>query len=172
MQLAPQPIDDSATAHFAYAGGMRGVAQTITVMRAMVNDYKLDPRIRQAAVNIIYNLPSKIDAAEAEAIFDFVRDSIRYTKDICDVETISTPDRTLQTRIGDCDDKSVLLATLLESVGYATRFVVAGYFIPGNVEHVYLQVWLDGQWVDADATEPHPLGWAPPGAVAMYYEGA
>ena len=77
---------------------------------------------------------------------------------------------TLQGRIGDCDDQVVLLATLLESVGYPTRFVVAGYNVPGQLEHVYLQALLDGQWVDMDPTEQYPMGWAAPRAVAYGVE--
>jgi len=169
MMLAPQPESFDA-ALVPYSNGMRGVEQTIGVMRAMVDDYKTDPGIRQAAINVIYCAPPKIDIDEVSAVFLFVRDHVRYVRDIADVETISTPDRTLQTRVGDCDDKSTLLATMLESIGYPTRFVVAGYTQPGHVEHVYVQVWMSGDWVDADATEPHPLGWAPPNAMAVYTE--
>jgi transglutaminase-like putative cysteine protease len=77
---------------------------------------------------------------------------------------------TLQGRLGDCDDQVVLLATLLEAVGYPTRFIVSGYNYPGEYEHVYLQAWLDGCWIDMDPTEHHPMGWAAPGAVAMAAE--
>jgi transglutaminase-like putative cysteine protease len=74
---------------------------------------------------------------------------------------------TLHGRLGDCDDQVVLLATLLEAVGYPTRFVVSGYNDPGQFEHVYLQAWLNDQWVNMDPTEQHPMGWAAPGAVAL-----
>ncbi len=56
----------------------------------------------------------------------FVRDNIRYIKDIRDVETVAYPDITLQQGQGDCDDKSVLLASLLESIGHPTPLCCGG----------------------------------------------
>ena len=169
MWTAPE-IPVNATASFTYSGGMRGVGQTITVMRRMVEDYKTDPDVRQAAVSVIYNTPAKDERSEAAALFDYVRAHVRYVRDIHGVETIATPDHTLQARAGDCDDMALLLATLYESVGYPTRFVVAGYDQPGAVSHVYLQVFVNGAWCDVDPTERLAFGQAPDGAISLYYE--
>jgi transglutaminase-like putative cysteine protease len=117
----------------------------------------------------LYLVPQKFDIAECEAIFDFVRDQIRYTKDVNGVETLSTPAITLATRQGDCDDKSTLLCALFEAVGYPTRFVIASY-VTGQFEHVYVQVAVDGDWINADATENYPFGWCPPDAIRIDFE--
>ena len=109
-------------------------------MRELVNQYKTDPAIRQATLGIMFMTPAQDDAAEVEAIYCFVRDHIRYTKDVYNVETLATPDKTLQMRVGDCDDMTVLLAAMLESVGYPTRFVIEGYNDDAMWEHVYLDV--------------------------------
>ena len=114
--------------------------------------------------------PEKNQFAEAEAIFNFVRDSIRYVRDINGVETLQSPVITLQTQMGDCDDQTTLLASMLEAVGYATRFVVAGYIEPNHYEHVYMQAYLNNQWVDMDATEQQAMGWSPPHPVALAFE--
>ncbi|MGV0999692.1 MAG: transglutaminase-like domain-containing protein [Fluviibacter sp.] len=137
-----------------------------------MNQYKTDQGILSAAIAIIFLQPEKDGFAEVNAVFEFVRDSIRYTQDVLNVETICSPWATLQRRVGDCDDKSTLLATLAECVGYPTRFVVAGYFGSKDFEHVYCQIFLNGEWVDADATEREPLGYAPPVPSALYIEGA
>ena len=169
MLLAPN-IGFSAT-RGTLAEGHRGVRQTLGIMRAMVRDYRTDPAIRQAATSAIFTTPEKDALAEMDALFRMVRDSIRYTNDIHDVETLSTPDKTLAQRVGDCDDKATLLATLLESVGYPTRFVVAGYSLPGLFEHVYLQArGDDGEWISMDPTENGDLGWEPPDAACIAYE--
>ena len=168
MMLAPTPRLSGQIV--ALSDGMRGVEQTLGTMRALVNQYRTDLDIRQTATATIFLTPEKNQLAEAQALFDLVQHGIRYTRDINGVETISTPLMTLQGRIGDCDDQVVLLATLLEAVGYPTRFVVAGYNVPGQLEHVYLQVLLDGQWIDMDPTEQHPMGWAAPRAVAYGVE--
>lgn len=167
MNLAPQ-IQLSATP-LTYANGLRGIFQTIQLMRDIVNCYKVDPAVRQAAVSLIFLTPEKDETSEARAIFEYVRDHIRYIRDIVNVETIATPDKTLQCQMGDCDDQSSLLASMLESVGYETRFVVAGY-ATHNPEHVYLQVYVNGEWVGCDATEQHPFGWEPPNPFVIYYE--
>ena len=73
-------------------------------------------------------------------------------------------------QVGDCDDKSTLLATLFECAGYPTRFVLAGYTYPGVFEHIYVQVFAGGDWINADATEPQALGFAPPDPVALDFE--
>lgn len=150
--------------------GMAGIFKTIRVMRALLNQSKIDPVIRQAAVSCVFLTPEKSALSEVSALFYFVRDHIRYLHDINGVETIATPDKTLQSKIGDCDDQSLLLGALFESIGYVTRFIVAGYHVPGMVEHVYIQVCADGEWIDCDPTEREPLGYAPPDPVTIYVE--
>lgn len=168
MMLAPTPQLSGQVVHLP--DGLRGVEQTLTTMRHLVDAYKKDLTIRQCATQAVFLTPEKDDLSEVQAIFTLVRDGIRYTKDVNGVETLSTPVTTLAGRLGDCDDQVVLLASLLESIGYPTRFVVAGYSRPGEFEHVYLQVLLMGQWVDMDPTEPHELGWRPPNPVALAAE--
>lgn len=168
MFIAPQ-VPLNVTLH-SYSNGLRGVAQTVGVMRGLVNSGKVDPVIRQAAMSIVFLQPEKDAYSEAQAIFDHVQNRIRYVSDVYGVETIASAAKTLQGKSGDCDDKSILLASLFEAIGYPTRFIVAGYSTPGALEHVYVQVCLDGQWIDCDATEPYPMGWSGPDAVTLYTE--
>lgn len=168
MRMAPcTPL---TTTLRSYSPGMRGVRQTLGVMRRLVNDGKIDPLIRSTATSIIYLAPEKDDGTEASKLLDFVQRHIRYVKDIHDIETLSTAPKTLAGRVGDCDDQTVLLAALLESVGYPTRFVVASYGESTDPEHVYLQTLVDDEWLDADPTENFPLGVAPPNPSATYIE--
>lgn len=168
MNLAPQIA--LSTRQLTYSNGIRGVAQTVGVMRALVREGRVDPVIRSAATSLVFLTPEKDPGAEVLALFDHVQNRIRYVGDIHEVETLSTAAKTLLGQIGDCDDKSVLLASLFEAIGYPTRFVVAGYSCPGELEHVYCQVLCDQDWIDCDPTEPHPIGWAAPDAVTLYVE--
>lgn len=168
MRLAPQPT--LTTSVVGIGNGMRGVQQTIRQMRRLVVAGRIDPTIRQCATTLIFLAPEKADALEVSKLLDFVQKSIRYVRDVQDVETISTASKTLAQRLGDCDDQSVLLAALCESVGYRTRFIVTGYDDPSIMEHVYLQICVDDDWLDADPTEDHPLGWAPPDPAAVLVE--
>lgn len=81
-------------------------------------------------------------------------------RDIRGVETLHTPEVLLKQQAGDCDDKSVLLAALLESIGHVTRFVAVG-FLPGVYSHVLVEVLLGGEWVPLETTEPVEVGWYP-----------
>ena len=87
---------------------------------------------------------------------------MRYVRDIRDVETVQIPIKTLEYRAGDCDDMVTLLAALLESIGYETRFVAMGTR-PGHFQHVFLEAQLpSGEWMALDPTEPVRAGWRPP----------
>lgn len=169
MMLAPQPQLSGRI--LTLSGGLRGIRQTLDAMRRMVRHYRIDPALRQAATSIVFLTPERDELSEVEALFTWVQQNVRYVRDVLEVETLMTPDKTLASRLGDCDDQSTLLATLLESVGYPTRFVAAGYTDPANVDHVYLQAFVRGDWIDMDPTEPQPMGWAPPHPAAMIIEG-
>jgi hypothetical protein len=91
-----------------------------------------------------------------KAIFYFVRDNMNYVRDPIAFEYVKTPLESLNNLGGDCDDASVLLASLLGSIGVKTRLV----FIPG---HVYVEAYLpeasikyktykNQDWVALDAT--------------------
>ena len=155
---------------FGISNGRAGIFETIAIMRNIVKQYRINLEIRNAAISVIFLTPERDELSEVTALFNFVRDSIRYVRDINAVETISTPDKTLESQIGDCDDQSLLLAALYESVGYPTRFVVAGYQSKGILEHVYLQVLAADAWHDADPTEHRAFGYSPPDPLDLYIE--
>lgn len=152
------------------SNGAAGVFDTAAAMRQIINAFKTDLEIRTTAANVVFLTPEKDDLAEVEAVFNWVRDHIRYLKDINQVETLTTPDRTLMFGYGDCDDQVVLLASMLESIGYPTRLVISGYYDPGIYEHVYLQALVGNQYIDLDPTEQYPMGFAPPDPVAYWTE--
>jgi transglutaminase-like putative cysteine protease len=151
--------------------GAPGIMSTLRTMRALVRQYRSDPTIRHAAINLLSLTSPRDSLGEVAALFDFVRDRIRYTGDVLDTETLTTPDKTLALGAGDCDDKAVLLAALLESVGYVTRFIVTGYNTPGVFEHVYLAAMIaDGTFVALDPTECQSPGQEPPEPLIYYTE--
>jgi len=90
----------------------------------------------------------------AKAVFYFVQKNFNYLNDPLAFEYYKTPQESLQSNSGDCDDASILISSLLNSVGYQTRFV----FVPG---HVYVQVKIpesissyktEDDWINLDAT--------------------
>ncbi|NOZ81048.1 MAG: transglutaminase domain-containing protein [DPANN group archaeon] len=115
-----------------------------------------DPVVKQTADYVISRACEGREGriCNAKALFYFVRDKFAYTNDPLSYEYVKTPRESLRSPVGDCDDASVLLASLLRAEGIDTRFV----FIPG---HVYVKAYLpdarrkyhDGDfWVALDAT--------------------
>lgn len=146
-------------------GGDGSVVETLKEMRSMVRSWKKAPEILQRATELVRQCPGKDWLCEARVLHAFVRDSIRYQRDVRDVETLRTPELVLRERAGDCDDKSVLLASLLEAVGHPTRFVALAFGPPpAPFSHVLVETPIGDRWVAAETTEPWPLGMAPQGA--------
>lgn len=153
--------------------GAPGIRATVQRMRALVREARVDPEIRRAAINLTLLLPPRDFDGEVRALFEFVRDRIRYVGDVNGIETLTAPAKTLALGAGDCDDKAVLLAALLESIGYTTAFVVTGYSTPGVYEHVYLAVMDSfGRLIPLDPSEPQPPGWEPANPVSIFIERA
>lgn len=116
--------------------------------------------VRETMKTLIRHLPQKDYMGEIAAAHAFVRDRVRYTRDIRSVETLHTAERLLADRQGDCDDKSILVAALLESIGHRTRLVAIGPR-KGVFSHVFPQVVHPkepGVWINLECTEPWPVG--------------
>lgn len=141
--------------------GKQGTLATLKIMRGLVRRYKTNLQIRLLAQKITRSLPSKNYTREADALFQFVRDRVRYVRDVRGVETVQTPIATLKTGSGDCDDQVVLLAALLESIGHPTRFVACG-FMSDLLTHVFLQTKIGEKWVSLDPIMNWPLGKSAP----------
>lgn len=145
------------------AEGSRGIYQTLRIMNRLVRDGKRTMRVREKAMQLVQACGpgnARDYKCQVKALHQFVRDNIRYVMDITDTETIATPDKTLELGAGDCDDKSVLLAALLESIGHPTAFIAIG-FEPGVFSHVYVESKIGTVWVPLETTEAVPVGWSP-----------
>ena len=140
--------------------GAAGINETLRVMRALTREGKKNLRVRETAGAQTKSCQQKDYSCEVRTLHAFVRDSIRYLGDINGVETVQAPQKTLEYGYGDCDDKSVLLASLLESIGHPTRFVAIG-FAPGVFEHVYVETLIGTRWIALETTEPVEAGWSP-----------
>lgn len=144
--------------------GIEGIRATLQIMRSITRAYKKIPAIRHVAASLVQSLPQKAFTRQVGMLHEYVRDHIRYVRDVNGVETVQTPDKTMQLGYGDCDDKSVLLATLLESIGHPTRFVALA-LEPERFSHVIVETLIGRKWIALDSTEPQPPGWYPPGVV-------
>lgn len=132
--------------------GVAGTEQTINVMRQLVDEAQRDPAFRRLATDIVRSAPAFDDVAEAEALYNWVRSNIRFTKDPVTKETLYPPQELLKIRAGDCDDISMLLGAFLMAVGYPARLVTVGANAnaPDQFSHVYVEGQVGGQWIPMD----------------------
>ncbi len=140
--------------------GVAGIKATLSRMRLLTRDAKKTLPIRMKAVELVAALQQKDFAGEIRVIHSFVRDKIRYVKDVSGVELLHTPEKLLEIGQGDCDDKSMLVAALLESIGHQTRFVAISN-APNKYCHVYVETKYGNSWVSVETTENVSLGWKP-----------
>lgn len=145
----------------AIPDGPAGVRATLRHMSGLVRRFKVNPIIRELAIRIVATVTEKKKRAQARAVQNFVRKTIYYVPDVRGVETVQDPVKTLQLKAGDCDDQSTLAASLLESIGFATKFVAVAR--AGRFCHVLTQVRIGPNWVSLETTEPWPLGAFPKG---------
>jgi Transglutaminase-like superfamily len=142
--------------------GGAGTAATLRQMRALARDGAKDSGVLEVAGDLVRYLPQYDRVAEVIAIHAFVRDAIRYTSDPLDLELIRTPKAILEKRVGDCDDKSTLLACLLRCIGHPSRFVaIAMQPDPQSYSHVYVETPLGKRWIALETIKPVDAGWSP-----------
>ncbi len=120
--------------------GILGIAYTyisdpLRRMRGIINNYLSNPYTRIKIAEITDKCQSLDPICEITTTFDYVSNSIKYMSDPTKGDGFFNPFVTMQSGIGDCDCKSILLATLLESIGHTTRLVLT----PG---HVFIQVMI------------------------------
>jgi len=156
------------------SGGDKGTKETLKRMKEIVweslRHAKHSPIIRMAAAKVILqnNCKPKDYLCEYEALHEFTRDKIRWTRDARRHETLQWPARTLAMGIGDCDDKSMLLAAMLLHVGFpgvAFKAIGANPAVPDQFTHVYViaDPTGKGKWIAADPTvSGAKLGWESP----------
>ena len=141
------------------SGGELGTDQTVKAMRSLVQRSLLRPDVRLFTLGIfrVGNVSSKNESHAAHVIFDYIQKNISYVKDPIDIEVIQEPVITLKLKAGDCDDHAVLVASMFESVGVPSRFVVVGRDVQ-NFQHIYTQVLIKNRWLAVDTTLDKPLG--------------
>jgi len=149
---------------YTIPNGIPGVRATLSIMVRLVKQGRKDPAVIAQAEKITLPLPAHDVNAEIDALFRWVKTNVRYMFDPRDEEKINTAERTLRVRTGDCDDMSVLLASLLEATGKKTKFIALG-FDGDTYSHVVSQVRLNDSWITLDPTVKNStLGWMPPGS--------
>lgn len=129
--------------------GKMGSIDTVSLMCKIAREESTNKEVRDFAIEILnhYGTSSHNHLDEAVAIGTYIRDHVRYVKDIDNVEMLTQP-RLLMQRIeggvarGDCDDMALLTATLLLSIGIVPYFKIVRWTeTSGNFNHIYVMVY-------------------------------
>lgn len=123
--------------------------QTIKAIQDLAHQKKTSPIVRQFATEILnkYNTKSQHHYDEAQAIGNYVQKYYDYVKDPKGVEMILDPELSIQqlkngTARGDCEDMSLLIATLMLSVGLAPHYTIVRYpSSSSGWQHIYVTTW-------------------------------
>lgn len=90
-------------------------------------------------------------------IFNYVKRNIEYTLDQAGaVESIKSASVTLSDRFGDCDDQTILIASLLGVLGFEDVRIAMARYSPDSAsfEHVYAVCYENGKRYVFDTTLP------------------
>src|SRR5271156_4639662 len=141
------------------SGGDGGTVQTIQVMRRLIDQALSDASFIRFAVDVVRTVPAHDETSEVAAIFGWVQQNIRYTKDPVTKEKLYPPQELLKIGAGDCDDTSMLLSALALALGYPARLITvsANPDSPNEFSHVYAEVECppgSGQWIAVDTARP------------------
>src|SRR5262249_56243905 len=108
--------------------GYRGTARTVAHIARLIRAGAKDFYVRQKAIDVLMarGVPPKDYLGEIDALFQFVQQRVRYTKDPLRLELLHAARRMLDLRAGDCDDMAILLGAMLEAIGHPVRLVITG----------------------------------------------
>lgn len=153
--------------------GERGNRSTVDFMKKIAKEKCNHPLIRQTAIQIINKAKTESHnhLDEAVAIGEYVQRNMKYMKDPVDQELLQDPvmiveDMERGEARGDCDDMSLVIATLLLSLGIRPWFkVVRWKKASGHFNHIYVCVHemnygQKRQWLPIDAiVKDKPIGY-------------
>ena len=151
--------------------GDAAIYNTVSKMKQIINDSSRNPYVREWARKIVSRVTVNDKKGEASAIFDFVRDNVRYTRDPAGFEYLQTPPVILEDiRVyqdgkgdrpaGDCDDMTLLSLSLLKSIGFQVAIKVVSFNPRKQFGHVYGLVQIGYEWVPFDCVRPDSyMGW-------------
>src|SRR5215831_220216 len=110
-------------------------------MRQMALAAQTSWPLRSLVEQVCFQIRPKDYLSEFLALYYFVCRFVRYMRDPRTVELVKTPEATLATCTGDCDDIATLLAALLLLAGAIVRFVLVGFRRDRTLTHVFVEAW-------------------------------
>jgi transglutaminase-like putative cysteine protease len=139
------------------------MAGKVLLMRQLMRAHGARPELRELAFRILraHGVASRDQAGMVRALQVWTQ-AHRYARE--PGEQFAGPDAVVRQGGGDCDDLTILLGALLESLGIPTKIEVLGWRDPKGrmvYRHVYLRAKVGAAWPAAEVIHRVPLGWDP-----------
>lgn len=143
---------------------VRGFDAQRKAVWGVVLKYTGHPLLMQWASDFLreYQVPERDPGALARAVQCYAQEHVKFFRER--PERFASPLRTIEWGFGDCDDKSILIATVLRSFRVPVRLVFVRYKQPTldggvkRISHVYPQARVNGQWLALESVHPWPMG--------------
>lgn len=136
--------------------GDKGTAKTVGTMRRMIMQGSKNLAVRELAADLAMHRTT--DRGKIDSIFQFVQSKMRYVRDPLHQEMLAGAEYHYDNlgsngyARGDCDDHTIMLGAMLESIGYPTRITTVRVKPgQGSFDHVYLEVNDRRNWIPLDA---------------------
>lgn len=131
---------------FSLGRGEEMNLKTVELMREIVRSRRGHPSVRELALSVLRKakVPPQDYLREATTLGTFVQHACTYRKDAAGVEQLHDPIMQINRMIrgaceGDCDDFSLLLATLLVAIGHTPYFRIVRYRSGSpSFNHIYV----------------------------------
>lgn len=132
---------------FYYEMDLEEVTAEVAISRGLFSNYvmPLNKQVRDITMSILSDVPegisSNADAWKIWKIHSWVASNIKYVNDPLGFEYMAYPHETLDCQAGDCDDFSVLLASMYEASGLDAMIAYVDTNGDKEVEHVACLVY-------------------------------
>lgn len=166
---------------------VRNIDERVNLIAELVRKGSLSPRVKEIAISTLtvkcggqWCIREKDYPAEIKALFKAVKDpkspyAVRYTRDHVTVDQFTSAERTLDLHAEDCDGLTIMLGSLLRSVGYPLKLRVIQAKPATSWSHIYLLAGIPpmhpDKWISLDLSVAQPPGWEAPGAKEVARSG-
>lgn len=123
---------------FRKSPGDEGIFETVRLIKGLVEKHKKNMNIRNLSARIVKKLHT--NKGKFKALFNWLKQKIKYVRDIEGVETLTSPLKTLILKYGDCDDLTILSGSMLKSIGYPIHYVIISNRPDKMFNHIFLTV--------------------------------
>jgi hypothetical protein len=142
------------------SGGNAAVFFTVDKANSLIEMASHSPDFVLFAKYLVRSIRENDKVAEANELYGWVRDNVRYENDPASTEMLLNPVTAIKLfkqgypLSGDCDCSATLLSALMQAIGIKTRLkIVKLNPDSSHYRHVYTEAFLNGQWVAYDAAQ-------------------